>query len=176
MLYSNEVSKIRERVMPYLIGDGMDIGCYDCKVVPNAFGIDGRKAEGVDLVTDGLYELPKKLPDLVDKMSFVFSSHTLEHLHDHYRAIIEWSYFLKKGGYFILYLPQAGRYDNFENKEHIHNTDYESFLMWFTRTFCGEGRDFKGGIYLTPVFELVESGQDPHEEDLYSFYLVSQKL
>ena len=176
MQYMNEMSKIRERVLPYLVGEGMDIGCYDCKVMPDAFGVDGREAEGVNLVTDGLYELPAKLPDLIGTMSYVFSSHTLEHLHDHYKAIMQWSDFLKKGGYLVLYLPQADRYDNFENKEHIHNTDYKSFLMWFSRTLCGEGRDFKGGMYLTPEFELIESGEDPHEEDMYSFYIVAQKL
>lgn len=178
MMYSNEVSKIRDRVLPYLDGIGLDMGCYDCKVMPNAVGIDGREAVGVNYLMEGLYGLHQRLRGEIerDTMDYVFSSHVLEHLHDPYRALCEWSSFIKPNGYLILYLPDARRYNHEENKEHILYTEYHSFLFWFRRTFCGEGLDFKGEMYLTPIFELIESGEDPHEEDMYSFYLVAKKL
>jgi len=175
-MYSTETEKIYPRIKQYLGESPIDIACGTAKVREDAFGIDGRNVKGVDYVSDGLYDLPNKLPHLKENFTALYSGHTLEHLHDHYKVIIEWSFFVKQGGYLIFYLPQAGRYDNFENLEHIHNTDYKSFLMWFERTFCGKGRDFKGNIYMTVLFEVVESGEDPIEQDLYGFYIVAKKL
>lgn len=172
MQYMNEVSKIKDRVMPYLNGDIIDIGCYDCKIIPSAFGVDGRKAEGVDLVTDNLYNIffyDNRLFDVV------FSSHCLEHLENDYGAIKAWSPLLKKGGYLILYLPDGKRYSNDDNMEHMRDYTYENFMFWFKRVWCGEGKDFKGNN-LKSIYKLIESGQDPEEEDMYSFYLVAQKL
>lgn len=176
MAYCTETEKIYSRIEKYLGDNPIDIACGSAKVTPNAFGIDGRELDGVNYVTDGLYNLPQRLPELVGKFTSLYSGHTLEHLHDHYKAISEWSSFVQPGGYLIFYLPQAGRYDNFGNLEHIHNTDYKSFLMWFERTFCGKGRDFKGNIYMTVLFEVIESGEDPIEQDLYGFYIVAKKL
>lgn len=178
MQYSNEVSKIRDRVMPYLSGRGVDIGGYDCKVMPDAFCIDGRQADGVDFVTNDLYDVVNSVVaidgwDLWD-LDYVFSSHTLEHLKDDYAAITEWSRFLKVGGYLILYLPDGRRYSNVENKWHMRDYNYDNFMLFFKRCFCGEG--LLTGTENTPMFELVESGEDPHEEDMYSFYLVARKL
>lgn len=172
----NETAKIKDRVSAYTVGNGLDIGCYDCKVTPNAFGIDGREVDGVNLVTNNLYDLPQQIPRLVGNQNYVFSSHCLEHLHDSYRAIKEWSEFIKSGGYLILYLPEGSRYKNEQNEEHLQDTRHDSFMLWFTRTFCGQGKNFKGEQYLKPIFKVIEHGIDPEEEDLYSFYLIAQKL
>lgn len=176
MKYMNETSKIRDRVAKYTVGRGIDVGCYDCKVTSECFGIDGREVDGVNLVTNNLYHLPKQLPHLVGNRDFLFSSHCLEHLHDSYRAIFEWAQFIKSGGYLILYLPEGTRYKNIQNEEHLQDTRYGSFIMWFERVFCGTGKNFKGEQYLEPIFNLVEHGIDPEEEDLYSFYLVAKKI
>jgi len=175
-MYSTETQKIYARIEKYLGEQPIDIACGTAKIREDAFGIDGRDVDGVDYISDGLYDLPNKLPHLKGKFTALYSGHTLEHLHDHYKAIREWSFFVQPNGHLIFYLPQAGRYDNFANLEHIHNTDYKSFLMWFERTFCGEGRNYKGEVYMTNIFELIESGEDAHEEDLYGFYIVAKKL
>lgn len=174
-MYSTETEKIYPRIEKYLGDRPIDIACGTAKVRSDAFGVDGRNVEGVDYLTDSLYNLPSQLPDLKEKFTSLYSGHTIEHLHDPYNAILEWSFFLESGGYFICYLPQAGKYDNFANLEHIQNTDYKSFLMWFERTFCGEGRNYKGEVYLTPIFEIIESGLDT-EPDQYGFYIVARKL
>lgn len=158
--------------MKYLTGRVLDIGCYDCKVVPTAFGVDGRKANGVDLVTDNLYTLPEQRIGFFD---CVFSSHCLEHLRDDYYALKSWSKLIKPDGYLILYLPDGRRYSNEGNMEHMRDYNYYNFMFWFRRCFCGEGKDFRGDNF-RPIFKLIESGEDPHEEDLYSFYLVAKKI
>lgn len=171
-----EAVKIKPIIEKYLIGDIVDIGCGDSPIMDTAFGIDGRDFPCVNFITDTLYDLPSKLPDKVGIFSSCISSHVAEHLPDLYRAVKEWAEFCKQGGYFILYLPDGDYYNNKENPEHFHDTKYEPFLMWFTRSFCGEGRNFKGEQYAQPIFELIESGQDVKEENHYSFYIVAKKL
>lgn len=176
MKYMTETAKIFPRIEKYLGEKPIDIACGDAKITPNAFGIDGRKFDCVNYLTDGLYDLPQRLPELIGGFTSLYSGHTLEHLHDHYRAIVEWSSFVMPGGYIILYLPEGARYNNFENPEHLHDTRYTSFLMWFERVFCGKGKNFKGESYLMPLFDIIESGEDPLEEDMYSFYIVAKKI
>lgn len=167
-----ESHKIVDKVKQYLTGSVMDIGCGDETVIPDAFGVDGRDFPCVKLRVDSLYGLPERSIGVFDT---VFSSHTLEHLPDMYRAIKEWSEFVKPNGYFILYLPDGRYYNNYENQEHFHDTTYDQFLFWFKRAFCGEAKNFKGEQYAKPIFELIESGQDIGD-DRYSFYIVARKL
>jgi len=170
-----ESHKIVDKLQNYLQGSVMDIGCGDEAVVPSAFGVDGRVFPCVSHVTDNLYDLPSQLPNLVETFDCVFSSHTLEHLPDAYRCVSEWSQFVKPGGYFILYLPEGGAYDNYSNPEHFHDTTYTQFTFWFRRAFCGEALTFTGLLYAAPKFILSESGLDVGENS-YSFYLVAKKL
>lgn len=172
------MSKIKERITPYLKGKIVDIGCGSSKITQDAIGVDGRDMKGVDVVLkndDQIYNLElfyvKKLGDA----DLIFSSHCMEHLSNPYHAIWDWSHLIKSGGYLILYLPEASRYDSYENLEHMHNFNYKDFIFWFKRVWCGEGKNFKGEN-LRAVYSLIESGLDPDEEDLYSFYLVAQKL
>lgn len=170
-----EEIKIKPVIEKYLTGSILDIGCGDSKITPEAYGIDGRNLPGVDFVVDGLYNLFIPLRHLENRFDCVFSSHCLEHLPDSFRAIKEWSFFCNNGGYFILYLPDGRYYNNYENPEHFHNTEYESFIFWFKQTFCGGAKNFKGEQYAKPIFELLESGMDIGENK-YSFYLVAKKL
>jgi predicted SAM-dependent methyltransferase len=174
MSYGSETDKIRERVLPYLNGFVIDIGFGGTKVVPEAFAIDGRQLEGVHHITDNLYTLHEQLYSKIPLADVVYSSHTLEHLSDHYGAILSWTQLIKQGGYLVLYLPQAGAYNNYENPEHMVNTNYEDFMFWFRRTWAGEGKDFRGNNFKA-IYEVVESGLDVGE-DRYSFYLVAKKL
>jgi SAM-dependent methyltransferase len=170
-----ESHKIIDKIEEYLQGSVMDIGCGDDTVILGAFGVDGRVSPCVSHVTDNLYDLPSQLPNLVETFDCVFSSHTLEHLPDAYRCVSEWSQFVKPGGYFILYLPEGGAYDNYSNPEHFHDTTYTQFTFWFRRAFCGEALTFTGLLYAAPKFILSESGLDVGENS-YSFYLVAKKL
>jgi len=172
---ATESAKIREKISKYLVGKVVDIGCGDDLICSSAFGIDGRVFPHVKKVTSSLYDLDNQLPELLEAFDCCFSSHVLEHLPDHFRAILEWSKFVKKGGYFILYLPDGNHYPNKQNPEHFHDTKHEDFLFWFRRTFCGEALNFTGHSYFLPYYEIVEDGLDIGD-DRYSFYLVAKKL
>lgn len=170
-----ESHKILGKIHQYLIGEIIEIGCGDETIIPGIFGVDGRDFPCVSFRTENLYDLPTQLPEKVGTFDACISSHVLEHLPDSYRAIMEWGHFLKRGGYFILYLPEGSAYNNFENREHFHDTRHESFLLWIKRAFCGEALNFKGEQYAPPIFSLIEDGLDVGE-NRYSFYCVLQKL
>jgi len=172
MAFMNEMSKIKDRILPYLQGTIVDIGCGDAKITEGAIGVDGRRLPGVDMVTDMLSQLANIIkPGTAD---VVFSSHCLEHQPDDYACLLNWWLILRDGGYLILYLPDGRMYNNEENKEHFYNYNYKDFMFFFKRALCGEARDFNG----KPVkqwYHLIESGED-FGDDRYSFFLVAQKV
>lgn len=177
MAYSSEAAKVRDmpHVMKYVTGSIIDIGCGPDKIHPEALGVDGRNLPGVNLVTDSPYMLSRELikNEFQDEFSTVFSSHFLEHLSDQHCAIMSWRSLLVTGGHLILYLPDGRYYNNQENPEHMIDMNYDQFIFWFKRSFCGEGKDFRGN-HLPKLFELVDSGLDIGE-DRYSFYVICRK-
>jgi SAM-dependent methyltransferase len=179
MAYMSEAAKVKDmpQVMKYITGKVLDIGCADAKITPEAFGVDGRAFPGVDYVCENIEILShyECWPDVLPRgFDVIFSSHLLEHLADPWGFIHGWSKRLVSGGHFVLYLPQKGAYDSHQNEEHLWNWQYEDFMFWFRRTFCGEGKDFKGE-HLPKMFELVDHALDIGE-DRYSFYLIAKKL
>lgn len=178
MAYMSEAAKVRDlpEVMKYITGKVLDIGCADAKIIPEAYGIDGRNFPGVDYLCDNIEHLSHYVmyPDPIPRyFDVIFSSHTLEHMVDQWGFINGWSKRLVPGGHLILYLPDGDHYDNKANLEHMVDMKYEPFMFWFRRAFCGEGKDFKGE-HLAAQFELVDHGLDVGE-DRYSFYLVARK-
>lgn len=174
MPFMSETDKIRDKVSQYLNGFIIDIGSAGSPITVDAFCIDGRDFPNVKHRTDDLYTLPDQLHGKIPLADTVFSSHLLEHLADHYGALCSWTKLLKRNGYLVLYLPDGRYYNNKENEEHMSNTNYDDFMFWFNRVFCGEGKDFRGNN-IPALFRLVESGLDIGD-DRYSFYLVAQKL
>jgi len=174
--YYSETDKIREILDPkYIEGVVIDFGCGEHKIKPDAIGVDGRNLPSVDVVLEKQNDI--YYPGLVDipqDVDAVFSSHCLEHLIDDYKAISAWSIIIKKGGYLILYLPDGDFYSHEGNLEHMRPYTYGSFMFWFRRVFCGEGKNYKGEN-ARPIFQLIESGQDIRP-DCYSFYVIAQKL
>jgi SAM-dependent methyltransferase len=169
MSYMSEAAKVRDMpdVMKYITGRIADLGCGHDKITPDAIGYDGRSLDGVDKNDVWM--------SVEDCKSFdtVFSSHFLEHVPDPYLYILNWHLSLKDGGHLVLYLPDAKYYDNYRNPEHMYNWSYTDFLFWFTRSFCGEGKNYKGE-FLPKLFELVDSGMDVGI-DKYSFFLIARK-
>jgi SAM-dependent methyltransferase len=174
MGFMSETDKIRDRVAQYLNGFIIDIGSAGSPITPDAYCIDGRDFPNVKHQTDDLYTLPEQLHGKIPKADAVFSSHCLEHLLDDYNAILSWSKLVKPGGYFILYLPEAGAYDSYNNEEHMKNYNYKDFMFFFERSFCGMGKDFMGHNLLA-IYRVVDSGLDIGD-DRYSFYLIAQKV
>ena len=166
-----ETSKIREKVSKYIQGTVYDIGCGDDKICPNAIGIDGRSVFEGGYVQKGLVDFPKEILGTAD---VVYSSHVLEHMEDDYITLVSWGKLLKTNGILILYLPDGRWYNNHENPEHIRDYQYEQFMMFFRRAFCGEGKNYRWES-LPKIFEILEEGLDIGP-DRYSFYLAAKKI
>ena len=124
-----EASKCAHRVMQYLNGMGVDIGCGNDKVKPDAIGIDKNQSSDATIIWSDLNALPFKSRSL----DYVFSSHCLEDLRDKYSALVEWLRILKPGGYLILYLPHKSYYPNigtpFANKDHYEDIDENDIIQ-----------------------------------------------
>jgi SAM-dependent methyltransferase len=173
MPYFSETEKIYPKIKHHVSGYVLDIGCGAHKVVPDAIGIDGRSIECVGMLKNGLSKFEENMYGIADT---VFSSHVLEHMEDDYETLKEWTRLLKPGGKLILYLPDGDYYDNSTNSEHIRDYNFKTFMMFFRRAFCGEGKNFKGE-FLPKIYELISCGSDVDPQDeRYSFFLVAQKL
>ena len=117
-----ENRKCRDRVLRYLHGTILDIGCGDEKITQYAIGIDIHpKADlKVDLTR----------PDALDlfnagSVDVVFSSHFLEHVIDYEGALRQFWRVLKPHGKLILYLPHRDLYPRIgeqgANPDHKHD-------------------------------------------------------
>lgn len=169
MAYSSEAAKVRDmpHVMKYVTGRVADVGAGHDKITPDAVAFDGRPLDGVNVVQEGC---------MLDNTWYdtVFSSHFLEHAPSPFEYIMDWYQHLNLGGHVVIYLPQKDAYNSHENLEHLWNWSYEDFLFWFRRTFCGEGKDFRGN-HLPKLFELVDSFLDVGD-DRYSFIVIARKV
>jgi trans-aconitate methyltransferase len=165
----SEAAKVRDmpEVMKYITGLVADVGCGTDKITWDAIGYDGRQLPGVDFNTPMCWLQPM----FVDT---VFSSHFLEHIPSPFDYIMNWHENLKLGGHIVVYLPDGRYYNNHENMEHLVDMNYDQFLFWFRRVFCGEGKDFRGNN-LPKLFELVLHKLDVGD-DRYSFVIVARKI
>lgn len=153
----NESLKCFHRVLPFMCGTGLDLGCGSRKVHPGAIGID---TVGGDIQLD-VTELPMFKNESMD---YVFSSHCLEDIVDTEATLIEWWRVLKCGGYMVLYLPHKELYPNVgqvgANENHFHDFMPDDILKIMEKNFA---------------FRLIRN--DTHAEgDEYSFELVVQKM
>ena len=116
----NEAGKCRKRVIKYLNGNGLDLGCGNWKITPRAIGIDKNLyGDQVNIQGDvgNLFWFQNNC------MGFVFSSHVLEDMENHIEVLNEWRRVIKPGGYLILYLPHKNYYPNIG--KHGANTDHK---------------------------------------------------
>lgn len=177
MSYHSEAAKVRDmqNVMQYVKGNIIDIGAGHDPITPTAFAIDGRPLPGISYVTDDVLTLSAQLQGCPHApFDTVFSSHFLEHIAADYAALKNWSELLVIGGHLVLYLPDGRHYNNQENPEHMRDVNYDQFMFWFKRSFCGEGKDFRGN-QVPKIFELIDSGMDIGV-DRYSFYVIARKV
>lgn len=92
-------------------GKGLDIGGFFKCTFPGARPINILNSDGFDA-----YNLPE------EKYDYIFSSHTLEHLHDYAGAIKHWKGYLKESGVLFLYLPHPDMeyWLPQNNRKHLH--------------------------------------------------------
>ena len=96
--------EVRWDILPYVSGQGLDLGCGDSRPHDWMVGVDrapGTTQRGPNLIHD-----VTKLELFADKsQDFVFSSYTLNELSDIPAVLSEWWRLIKDDGYLILYLP-----------------------------------------------------------------------
>lgn len=101
----NATHSIRERALPYLVGNGLDAGCGIEKVTPGCVGIDS----GMDYENRTDADDLRDASDLTgyddDSFDWVFSSNALEHIGPWEKALTEWCRVVRPGGIIFLYLP-----------------------------------------------------------------------
>jgi len=159
--YKPEVKKCRRRVISFCQGLGLDIGCGEEKISPNAIGIDvNPKADiKIDL------SQPNALSIFTDgSFDYVFSSHCLEDFYNTEEVLKEWWRVIKVGGYLILYGPDPDFYPRVGEK--------------------GANPNHKKDMYWQDVWKIIKkfgnakliSASRHNEDDEYSWQLIIQKV
>jgi len=126
----NETTKtrnlLRREELALLTGKGIDVGCGNDPVVPDAVVFD--RAQG-----DAAYIL-RHLPAGA-AYDYVYSSHCLEHLADPPTALGEWWSMVKPGGTLMLVVPdedlyELGYWPSLFNPEHRATFTIAKGLSW----------------------------------------------
>jgi len=183
-LTHDEATKIRPRIVEFIKGKGIDIGCGPDKVLPkkaqnastSCIGID-KFCNEADVMSDGS-DLGLFADDVFD---YVFSSHVLEDYTYWQGVVKEWYRVVKPGGYLILYLPLTRRiaremglenwqdfYPNIEDADEERNLDHRTDF---------NPQDVKDYILsLAPAKLVVDEIRNTKDDYEYSFLLVFNKL
>ncbi len=111
----SETSKIRDLVLPYCKGIGLDLGSGGDPVVPHAIQVDPLP-KGYARVGDAPIQIPADATTLpwfgCNQLDFVYASHLLEDFPEiSWNGILEeWGRVIKPGGYLILICPHHDVY------------------------------------------------------------------
>lgn len=159
MPYTSEAAKIRDKVLHYVQGHGLDLGCGAEKIHSLAVGVNlPRPGEVADLHLD----INAPLPMSNNKWNWVFSSHCLEHLHTPPETVLaDWWRVIRPQGHLVLYLPHKEMYLE-PNPEHIR--------MWITEEILALVKALPHASIVLAETEDVR--QDPER---YSFLIVARK-
>ena len=151
-----ETWKIKDKIIQYCTGKGLDLGCGDEKIALDAVGVDIRQTQAVDMILD----ISGKLPYEDDVFDYVFSSHALEHLDGDLVSVLrEWSRVIHAGGFLVLYLPHRDYYKE-ANPEH-------------RRSFCED--DIISLLRDVGNLTVRDYGLDTGP-GRYSFWVVAEKI
>jgi predicted SAM-dependent methyltransferase len=156
---ATETDNCRHRLLKYCSGKGLDIGCGDGKIKPDAIGVDMDESVPANVRMDA-----KTLPNYSDNsFDFVYSSHCLEDIEDTESTLREWLRVIKPGGFLVLYMPDKDYYPNIgtlgANKNHKHDFYWEDLWTIMEKI---------GGV------ELIH--HDRYSKGEWSFELVVTKL
>jgi SAM-dependent methyltransferase len=116
-LWSAEIRRIFD-------GDGIDIGCGDDPIVPQAMRFDREHGDA------------QYITHHVDRaFDYVFSSHVLEHMADPAAALVDWFKLVKPGGHLIALVPdedlyEQGVFPSLFNDDHKHTFTIAKGRSW----------------------------------------------
>lgn len=160
----------------YMIGKGLDIGYkgYETDILPIL-----ADAVGLDLDTPG-YD-GTTIPEKDNKFSYVYSSHTLEHVSDYKNFIRECYRVTKIGGHVIIVVPHQWIYEKKANLPSKWNPDHKRFYT--SSSLCKEIENslLINSFRIRHLRENDEghdysSGPDVHGQWNYEIEVVIQKL
>ena len=152
----NAARFIRETALPFLIGNGLDIGCGKWKIKDDAIGVDNKSSPGVDLIINDWNDL------LSEEYDYVFSSHCLEHISDWVHALKHWVRVLKPEGVIFLYLPNPKQYNRWSKKYvsyHLHDFTLPiiaSRLFYLGVKVNAQGYNNFAGMYITGIKKNIK--------------------
>jgi predicted SAM-dependent methyltransferase len=155
-----ETDLCRGRLLKYCAGQGVDLGCGNVKIKPDAIGIDlyHPNADMHEDVRD-LSCYPK------GHFDYVYSSHMLEELENTEATLREWLRILKPGGYLVLY--QADRDLYYPLGDPRCNSNHKHHFKW------GELWAILEKIGNTELVQHAVYSEEPYKE--WSFELVVRK-
>ena len=96
---------VRFDILPYTVGDGLDVGCGDARPWDYIVGIDckaGTTGRGPNHLRDARKLTGYFAPESQD---FIFSSYLLQELDDWKKVLADWWGLIKPDGYLIVFLP-----------------------------------------------------------------------
>lgn len=115
----SELGDIKNKVI-------LDLGCGRHKTIPEAIGIDITPDTDICCSMDNLSEFKNESVDII------ISRHSLEHMLDPIKTLIEWGRVLRGGGRLIIILPDHGSVNTMDDRLssgglHLHAYTMESF-------------------------------------------------
>lgn len=115
-------------------GIGYDIGYSNPEwKLPGAIGVDLRKIfiKGCELKDESVSAL--SLPSNIEPVSYIFSSHCLEHLNNWVDVLDYWISNLKDDGVLFLYLPDLSQsyWRPWHNRKHVNSFTPEIIKAYF---------------------------------------------
>jgi SAM-dependent methyltransferase len=164
-----ETSKIREIVLPYLEGKGIDIGCSRDPITRYCVAFDKSDWPEVTVQGDAA-----ALPFEDESFDWVYSSHCLEDFEDTEAILREWLRVLKHSGTIALYVPHPDLYPG-GNPDHKHPGFRPDELgMMLEKLGCKVGLSRSGGDTEPNLYNktlgLPQIGPD------YSTLVIARKL
>lgn len=168
----SETDTCRERLSPFCVGNGLDLGFGGSSILPSAICID--RAEGHGSRSHHSNPSPTHIAGDIetlpwfkdDSLDYVFSSHALEDFQDTAGVIKEWLRVIKPGGHLVLFLPDQKTYEEDcrknnspPNMAHVH----ADFSLEFVKARL-------------PANAEVVYQEWPFTGNPYSFALVARKL
>lgn len=127
-----ETDLCRFRLLKYCQGQGLDLGCGNTKIKPEAIGID-LLSPIADMHIDA--RLMPCYPR--GHFDYIYSSHLLEEIEDTEATLKEWLRIIKDGGYLVLYQADKSLYyplghENC-NPRHRHHFSWEDLWAVFEK-------------------------------------------
>lgn len=162
----NEASKSKKLLsdldLDLLKGEGIDIGCGPDPIMPNATPFD--------LIHGDANEISKYIQREYD---FVFSSHSLEHMHDPVLAIQEWWKLVKPEGHLIFIVPdedlyEQGYFPSLFNEDHKSTFTISKHQSWSPRSY----NILDLVKYLSNSMLIKIELQDVHYQRTYNYHSV----